>query len=79
MYTVHTYFVDLYVKGINLSMHEIYLAHMYTRMSKVVADHGSEFSGELARPKNYENGHKNIFGLSVDLGSKVGNNKILSF
>ena len=33
MYTAHTYFVDLYVKGINLPMHEIYLAHMYTMLS----------------------------------------------
>ena len=31
------------------------------------------------RPKNYENGHKNIFGLSVVLGSKAENSKILSF
>ena len=31
------------------------------------------------RPKNYENGLKNILGLSVVLGSKVENSKILSF
>jgi hypothetical protein len=37
-----------------------------------------EFSG-LVRPKNYENGHKNVFGLAVVLESKVENSKILSF
>ena len=30
-----------------------------------------EFSGWLIRPKNYENGRKNIFGLSVVLESQV--------
>ena len=40
-------------------------------MTKVVADHRFEFSGYKVRPKNYENGHKNIFGLSVVLESKV--------
>ena len=51
----------------------------YIRVSKVVADHGSEFSGEQARPKNYENGHKNNFGLSVVLELKVENSTILTF
>ena len=50
-----------------------------SRVSKVVVDHRSEFSGEEARPKNYENGLKNIFGLSVVLESKVENSKILRF
>ena len=48
-------------------------------MTKVVADHRFEFSGLYARPKNYENGHKNIFGLSVALELKVKNSKTLSF
>ena len=52
---------------------------MGTRVTKVVADHGFEFSGYLVRRKNYENGHENIFGLSVVLESKVENSKILSF
>ena len=30
-------------------------------------------------PKNYENGHKNIFGHTVVLESKVENSKIMSF
>ena len=30
-------------------------------------------------PKNYENGHENIFGLSVALESKVENSKNLEF
>jgi hypothetical protein len=48
-------------------------------VTKVVADHGSEFRGEYARPKHYENGHRNIFGLFVVLELKVENSKILSF
>ena len=48
-------------------------------MTKVVADHGFDFSGVSARPKTYENGHENIFGLSVVLELKVKNNKVLSF
>ena len=44
-----------------------------------MADHGFEFSGVLARPKTYENGHKNIFGLSIVLESKVKSSKILRF
>ena len=43
----------------------------FTRVSKVVADHGSEFRDEYARPKNYENTHRNIFGLSVILESNI--------
>ena len=39
----------------------------FFRVTKVVADHGFDFSGVSARPKTYENGHENIFGLSVVL------------
>ena len=39
MYTAHTCFVDLYVKGINLPMHEIYLAHMYIYHAKYTPLH----------------------------------------
>ena len=38
-----------------------------------------EFSGQLVRSKNYDNGHKNTFGLSVVLESKVKNSKNPSF
>ena len=31
----------------------------------------AEFSGELARPKVYENGHKNILGICFDSVAKV--------
>ena len=50
-----------------------------SRVTKVVADHGSEFSGEQGRLKNFEKDHKNISGLSVVLESKVKKSKILSF
>ena len=44
-----------------------------------MVDHGFDFSGVLARPKTYENGHKNIFGLSVVLELKVKKSTILTF
>ena len=31
------------------------------RVTKVVADHGSEFSGRKLRPNNYENVHKTFW------------------
>ena len=40
-------------------------------MTKLIFLQASEFSGEYARPKNYENGHENIFGLYVVLELKV--------
>ena len=48
-------------------------------MPKVIFLQKVEFSGEYARPKNYENGHKDIFGLSVVLELKVENSTILTF
>ena len=57
----------------------LHTSTFYSRVTKVVADHGFEFSGLYARPKTYENGHKNIFGLSVVLELKVENSKILTF
>ena len=38
--------------------------------------HAAEFSGQIVRPKNYGNGHKNIFGLSIVLELKVKNGDI---
>ena len=46
---------------------------------KVIFLQAAEFSGSQVRLKNYENGHKNIFGLSVVLELKVENSKILTF
>ena len=46
---------------------------------KVIFLQAAEFSYEQARPKNYENDHENIFGLSVVLELKVKNSMILTF
>ena len=48
-------------------------------MPKVIFLQAAEFSGKYARPKNYENSHKTIFGLSVILELKVENSTILTF
>ena len=40
-------------------------------MPKVIFLQAPELSGWYVRLKNYENGHKNIFGLSVVLELKV--------
>ena len=38
---------------------------------KVIFLQAAEFSGKWPRPKNYENSHKNVFGLLVILALKV--------
>ena len=38
----------------------------------------AEFSGEKVRPKVYENGHKNVLGIWIDLEGKVKYSTILS-
>ena len=38
----------------------------------------AEFSGELVRPKVYENDHKNVLGIWIDLEGKVKYSTILS-
>jgi hypothetical protein len=40
-------------------------------MTNVIFLQASEFSGQQAKPNNYENSHKNIFGLSYVLELKV--------
>ena len=37
----------------------------------------AEFSGELVRPKDYENNHKNVLGIWINLEWKVNNSAIL--
>ena len=46
---------------------------MYFRVTLLEQLSVAEFSGELARPKVYENGHKNDIGILFDLVSKVKN------
>ena len=47
----------------------------FVSMPKVIFLEEAEFSGSQVRPMNYENAHKNIFGLSVVLELKVENIK----
>ena len=44
-----------------------------TSVTNAIFLQASDFSGEWARPKNYENRYKNIFGLLVVLELKVEN------
>ena len=39
----------------------------------------AEFSGEYTKPKVYENGHKKVLGIWLDLVLKVKYSKILIF
>ena len=54
---------------------------LYSRISviRLIFLQAPEFSRELARPKNYEKGHRNIYGISVVLELKVENCTILTF
>ena len=46
-------------------------AFMLNRVTSLEQLSVAEFSGEQASPKVYENGHKNVLGIWIDLEQKV--------
>ena len=74
-------FTIFYMKWMALSSRRswIWMLRRWRRVSRLVCPM-LFFSKHLSlvRPKNYENGHEDIFGLSVVIESKVKNSKILT-
>ena len=51
----------------------------YSRVTSIEQLSLAEFSGEYTRPNVYENGHKNVQGIWLDLVLKVKYSEILIF
>ena len=56
-----------------------YIATMCSRVTSLEQLSLAEFRGDLVGPKVYENGHKNVPGIWIDLEWKVKYSTILGF
>ena len=52
---------------------------LYISVTLIIFLKTAEFNGEYARPMDYENGNKNIFGLLVVIELKDENSTILTY